>query len=116
MRTKGTQIGDKFMKEIKEQIQQVIIEIDELTNELYKQKISMGYNMLNITLGHVMNILEDVFLYRKDHEILYDENKMTSNLKLAMDAMENKDSVLLADIMKYEVAEQLQELESCFPD
>jgi hypothetical protein len=100
------------MKEINNHINQTIEEINEVSSYLYQQKLNQGYTKLNITLGNIMSVLDEIFSYTKDNNISFDENRLNTNLMLAMGALEEKDSVLLADILVYEIAEQLKEIES----
>lgn len=98
------------MEKMKNNLYNIIMELGKISENLYQQRIQEGYDLLNIGLGHIMDLLESVFNIKKNQDIAFDENKMLNNLKLAMDAMEKKDNVLLADILIYDISEQLQEL------
>ena len=100
------------MQDMKNKIEQIIQDIKEISDYLYQQKVSQGYAKLNITLGNIINIIEDIFIYIKDNKVPFDENRLTSNLTLAMQAMEDRDTVLLADLLVYEIAEQFKEIDS----
>ncbi len=100
------------MKEIKNNLNEIIHEINDVSNYLYQQKLNQGYTKLNVTLANITNVVDDVYLYMKENNLAFDENRLVSNLTLAMKAMEGKDSVLLADILVYEIAEQLKEIEN----
>ncbi len=97
------------MNNIQYQISQVINEINDVTELLYQQKTKEGYLLLNGTLGKIMNIIDSIYQLRSEQNILFDDNRLINNLKTAMEAMENKDNIMLADILNYEIVEQLKE-------
>ncbi|MGB8454209.1 MAG: hypothetical protein WCD89_17995 [Anaerocolumna sp.] len=98
-----------IMSNLQIQVNQVINEINDITELLYQQKAKEGYALLNNTIGKIMNIIDSIYQLRIEREILFDDNRMINNLKTAMEAMEKKDNVMLADILSYEIAEQLKE-------
>ena len=97
------------MNNLQMQVSQVINEINDITELLYQQKRIDGYALLNDALGKIMNIIDSIYQLRTEREIPFDDNRLINNLKTAMEAMENKDNVMLADILSYEIAEQLKE-------
>ncbi|HKL80621.1 MAG TPA: hypothetical protein VJ888_09340 [Mobilitalea sp.] len=96
------------MRELSEQIESIIREIEEVSDYLYQQKMTKGYELLNSTLGNIMNIADELFAMTKENLINFDMQRLFGVLSSAMQAMEIKDSVLLADILVYEVSGQLQ--------
>lgn len=104
------------MNNLQEKVKQVINEINEITDLLYQQKLQEGYVILNRSLGNIMVIMEDIYQLRQICELPFDDNSMIDKLKSAMEAMEKKDSVLLADILIYEIAEQLNEVANLLDD
>lgn len=100
------------MRELKKLIQQVIQEICEISDYLYQQKTAKGYEALNGTLEKIMNIADRLFSISGNNPDFFDGPTLVESLSFAMKAMEEKDSVLLADILVYEIAGQLQEIES----
>lgn len=96
------------------QVNQVIDEINNITELLYQQKAKEGYMLLNGTLGNIMSIIDSIYKLRGEREVQFDDNRMISNLKTAMEAMEKKDNVMLADILSYEISEQLKEFIESF--
>jgi hypothetical protein len=97
------------MNDLHIRISQVISELNDITELLYQQKAKEGYILLNGTIGKIMNIIDAIYQLKVKREIFFDDKRMLNNLKTAMEAMENKDNVLLADILSYEIAEQLKE-------
>ena len=98
------------MKEIREQIESIIHEIEVVSDYLYQQKVTKGYEILNSTLEKIMGIADKLFAMTKENLIDFDMQRLFGTLTSAMQAMEVKDNVLLADILVYEVAGQLQEI------
>jgi hypothetical protein len=104
------------MNNLQTKVKQVINEINEITDLLYQQKLQEGYVILNRSLGNIMIIMEDIYQLRQIRELPFDDNSMIDKLKSAMEAMEKKDSVLLADILIYEIAEQFNEVVNLLDD
>ena len=98
------------MRELREQIKSIMHEIGEVSDYLYQQQVTKGYELLNGTLGKIMIIADKLFTMTKENLIDFDMQRLFGSLSSAMQAMEVKDSVLLADILVYEVAGQLQEI------
>ncbi len=95
---------------LKEQIRQVISEIVEVTDDLYQERLNQGYNKLNSTLGKIMELADKLFTLSRENKLVFEEQRFLGNLTSAMKAMEEKDSVLLSDILVYEIGGQLLEL------
>jgi DNA repair ATPase RecN len=98
------------MNEIKSQIEQVIQGLNEVTNNLYQQKIHAGYENLNSTLINLTDLMNVLYPYVKENNIELNELKLNNNLLSAIQAMEQKDNTLLADILTYEIIEQLNDI------
>lgn len=97
------------MLEIKKEIQEVNKKIDEIVELFYQQKNEEAYGKLNIALADFIYIIE---MIQKQGNEKAQENAGDLNdaLKQALEAMEQKDNILLADILKYEVMEKLEDL------
>lgn len=99
------------MSEIKETIQNINTEIDIVVELFYQQKIQEAYQKLDILLKKMMEmvvILEEYQHGREDEEI--DANGLLLALKEALSAIEQKDAVLVADVLKYEIQEKLNDM------
>jgi hypothetical protein len=97
---------------LKKQINQVIDDIGETTVLLYQQKSNQGYAKLGDLINSIITVTDEIFKYRQEHNIPTGDQKLINALTIAMNAMEDKDYVLLADILIYEIAEQLREFEN----
>lgn len=99
------------MEQIKQQIQQNISEINGVVELFYQQKTQEAYGQLDQVLGKLMATIEAAVTYQQEHtEVEIDINGLTEALKEALSAMEEKDAILMADVLKYEVIEKLEAL------
>lgn len=95
----------------KEQIKVVIQKISDVSELLYQQKIMEAMEQLNILLGDIASVLDDLCQYSMEHETFaFDQNRIMESLQEAMQMMEIKDYVMLADIFQYDLAGYLQEI------
>lgn len=92
-----------------EDVKSIVCEIDEIADLFYMQRNNEAYNKLNGALVQISDILFKLSV-DKDIAIRVDINKLNEVLHDAMNAMEKKDSVLLADILQYELVEQFNNL------
>lgn len=99
------------MDELKNNIRLVLTEIDKVSDYLYQQKVNKAYESLNGLLGNIMDLTDRLFSLSKAGMLQFDSQNLLGSLTGAMEAMEEKDSVLLADILVYEIAGQLRGLE-----
>lgn len=99
------------MKDLKKEIETVINDLDSIVEMFYQQKVQEAYSELNTALGKIMEITEVVQNYaaqNSDKEINMDI--LLNALKETLSAMEERDVVLVADVLKYEVIEKLNDI------
>lgn len=99
------------MKDLKKEIETVINDLDSIVEMFYRQKVQEAYSELNTALGKIMEITEVVQNYtaqNSDKEINMDI--LLNALKETLSAMEERDVVLVADVLKYEVIEKLNDI------
>lgn len=99
------------MKDLKKEIETVINDLDSIVEMFYQQKVQEAYSELNTALGNIMEITEVVQNYtaqNSDKEINMDI--LLNALKETLSAMEERDVVLVADVLKYEVIEKLNDI------
>ena len=86
-----------------EEVSQLIDNLIKITDYLYQENIQVAYRLLYLVLPSL-----DQFI----SQIEQDEKKDILKAKLlqALEAMEKEDYILLADILQYEVVEQLQNM------
>ena len=99
------------MKDLKKDIETVINDLESIVEMFYQQKVQEAYSELNTALGKIMEITEVVQNYtaqNSDKEINMDI--LLNALKETLSAMEERDVVLVADVLKYEVIEKLNDV------
>ena len=86
-----------------EEVSQLIDNLIKITDYLYQENIQVAYRLLYLVLPSL-----DQFI----SQIEQDEKKdiLKEKLLQALVAMEKEDYILLADILQYEVVEQLQNM------
>ena len=92
-------------------IQDSIEEIEEITELFYQEKKDEAFGRLDKAIGNMMTVIDGLFSYKAanaDFEL--DEEKLTNILKDAMNALQDGDVVLLADILQYDYLEYMQEV------
>jgi len=88
-------------------IEDIINYISHVTKLFYQNKLHEGYQELE----RLITIIDDTLLELSEDEFSkLERNKITTVLTDAMNAMEQQDSLLLADILEYELKEIFQEL------
>ncbi|MBE5963193.1 MAG: hypothetical protein E7256_17735 [Lachnospiraceae bacterium] len=99
------------MKELKNLLERAMKEISDTTDLFYQQKDQEAFSKLNATLVITSSVMEQLFatLNTEVHPD-FDQNELVSILTNAMNAMEEKDTVLLADILRYELLEQFEQI------
>lgn len=83
-------------------VQEVINEIKETTELLYQENMQEGYEKLSATLHHLTSLTSDI----TDEA---EQNAFVEVLKPALEAMEEMDMTLLADVLQYELIPKLEE-------
>lgn len=97
------------MENMKQQVEQNISEIDAVVELFYQQKTQEAYNQLDSVLGNFMTIVGGLMQYQQEQEnVDIDVNVLTEALKEALSAMEERDAILVADVLKYELIEKLE--------
>lgn len=99
------------MSESKELVVKSVEEVKEIVDLFYQQKEKDALNKFAIGLENMMTAIDALFAYRASHEeFSLDEEKLTNILKDAMNALQDGDMVLLADILQYDYLEYMEEL------
>lgn len=78
--------------------------LSQVVDLLYQENITMAYKILAVTLP----TLEQLLIQITDETL---QKELIEKLQSALEAMEEQDNTLLADIITYELLEQLQKLE-----
>lgn len=97
--------------EMKKEIELSLELIDQVTDSLYKQDVKNGYMQLNEAIVHITKAITLVFEYNKNNEgFIIEEGKIVETFSQALSAMESKDTILLADVLQYEITEQFNDI------
>ncbi len=97
------------MGELRTKIRDTIAQIDTVVEMFYQQKTQEAYLELDPVLSGMMELMEPVLAWEKEHPGAgLEPNGLTEALREALSAMEERDAILMADVLKYEVAEKLE--------
>ena len=96
------------MNMIKEDISKLNIKINEVADLFYKQFEEEANAKLNLLLYDIENTINNIVMLEN---IDFDTNALNSSLNEAVNAMINKDNILLADILKYELTSQFDHVQ-----
>lgn len=97
---------------MKDQIRKVLGGIDGVVGLFYQQQEKEGYKEMQGLIEDVANLMDGLYIYAKEEEYFnYDQVRLVEALTEAMNALEDKDTILLADILQYELSEQLKLIE-----
>lgn len=83
-------------------MEQVINTLTTITDLLYQENIPVAYRMLYLILPGMEEVIGTI----QQEEI---QSELKDKLLEALEAMENEDNILLADILRYEILERLRE-------
>ncbi len=99
------------MTDLKTEIQEIIEETKEVSELFYQQKDSEGYGKLSLVIDKISGIIEKLFLSKVQSGVPdFDQRKLLETLGEAMKAMADRDSVLLGDILQYDLLEQFVQI------
>jgi hypothetical protein len=97
------------MASLKEQLEQNMTEIEKVVEMFYQQKTQEAYLRLDTVLADFSAVIEQLFAYQQEHpESEIDAACLLDALKEALSAMEERDAILVADVLKYELLEKLE--------
>lgn len=100
-----------MMENLKDKIETIIRETDSIVEMFYQQKTREAYNQLDLVLGEIMNIVEPLQIYQTENPRKeLDMDGLLNAFKEALSAMEERDTILIADVLKYEIGEKLEKI------
>lgn len=91
------------MAELKDLLNEMINDIEEITDLFYQQQVIKGNEKMIPFIQKMTKAVDQMAIIDG-----FDSDALLEKLKEALDAMEDKDYVLLGDLMQYEIAEQLK--------
>ena len=86
--------------------------IEVVSNLLYQQNLNEAFSKFIVLLNELSTLYTHLF-NEENADVLsnFDQNQLISSLNEAMNALEKRDDVLLADILNYDLTNFLDELE-----
>ena len=86
--------------------------IEVVSNLLYQQNLNEAFSKFIVLLNELSTLYTHLF-NQENADVLsnFDQNQLISSLNEAMNALEKRDDVLLADILNYDLTNFLDELE-----
>lgn len=98
------------MNELHEKLIKLKDTIKIVADCFYQQKDQEGYRGLITIIDDITAVSVILEGQQEKEEVLLLNNRLQAALKQALDAMEQQDKVLMADIMNYDVTELLDEI------
>jgi hypothetical protein len=93
---------------MKEELSNIISKIQEISDMMYQQKQSEAFQHFSVLLSDLTTITEQFFTLKSQGLLEdFDEQKYLKILTDAMNALETRDDVMLADVLNYDLTEQL---------
>jgi len=102
---------EMYMANHKEVIVKTIDDIKETVDFFYQQNDKEALKKFETVIGGMMSSIDSLVAYRNENsDFTFDETKIMDTLTEAMNALQDGDFVLLADILQYDFLEYMQEL------
>lgn len=99
------------MTDYKKTVVNTIDDIKEIVDFFYQQKDGEALKKFEVVIGGMMSSMDALASYRNENsDFTFDESKIMGTLTEAMNALQDGDLVLLADILQYDFLEYIQEL------
>lgn len=99
------------MYNIKKNIWELEKKIEEVTECFYQQRENEGYHNFELVFPDLIRVVDQVALLEKEQKITKAEFDLISTyLSNALQALEEKDVILLSDIMRYDLIEVLNNI------
>lgn len=87
-------------------LEEAIKLIDEISELFYQQKLEQGYNKFEDAVTMLTQLMNGLFTINLENsEFDTERDKIVQILTSAMQALEAKDTILLSDILQYELKE-----------
>lgn len=99
------------MSQERELVGKTLEQIEQNMELFYQQKTSEALGEFQQVLTELIKMVDTLFEYRDNHDgFSLDEEKVKNALTEAMNALEEGDLILLADVIQYEFVEYVKEL------
>lgn len=99
------------MSQDREIVVNTIADLSENLELFYQQKNQEALLQFDGMIAKLLSVVDILHAYKENHaDFEWDEEKVKQILVEAMEAMQEKDLILLADIMQYDFIEYMEEL------
>lgn len=99
------------MPELKDMLKVAINDVKSTTDLFYQQKEHDAYVKFNTALESISSVVEKLFfMYNETGFPEFSQEDFMLNLNNAMNALQEKDAVLLADVLQYDLLEQFEKI------
>lgn len=99
------------MCEEKKMIVKSLEDMRQNVDLFYQQKTGEALVKFDGVLEKLLHVTDTLFSYRESHEAFtFDENRIKEILTEAMNALEERDLILVADILQYDYIEYIEEI------
>ena len=100
-----------MMEELKQAVQMLSESIQKTTELFYTQKEAEGYQAFGVLLEPMATLLDRLFrLQAETGKPEFEQEEIARLLGEALNAMEARDGVLLADILQYDFLDPLEQI------
>lgn len=100
------------MEDVKQVIENLILQINEVTNKFYQQSDKKRFDQFQDILDNLLKLTDGLEELKQSTGKAYiEQNHYIEVLTNAMNALECQDETLLADILQYDLLEILIDLE-----
>lgn len=99
------------MNDIRKNIENTINKLQEAIELFYQQNDGKAFSKFEISIANIDVLIENIGKYEIENDIsIMDKDRIVNILTEAMEALEIKDNVLMADILQYDFIEYLNEI------
>lgn len=100
------------MNELKEKIDNIISKIEKISELFYQQKAQKAYLALQDIIEEILICINELAKYSSEHDnIDLNIKQISIILRNALNAMEQQDTILVADILQHDMINELQKIE-----
>lgn len=83
--------------------------LKEVVELFYQQQNDQALQQFDTVLKDTMEMMDVLFRYKESHEdFSMEEDKINASLQEALEALDSRDYILLADILQYDFVEYIE--------
>lgn len=93
---------------VKDNLSKFIVLTEKMTTYFYQQNKERGYELYDEVLNSLVNIMDELAYLNDANIIKVDIVKINSMLGKALQAMMQKDTIMFADVMNFEIINEMK--------